>query len=371
MARTNFVTGVLLDAAEESRMSRVLRTAIVGLGHLHPRHYMPLFKMTGASRVEGVMEPDAALREPFCAEFGVKGYATLEAMLRDGHWDLAAIFLPHADCPAAAEACAAASTHVFVEKPMAASVDGAVRIVKAAAAHNVIAATGYAWRLHPAAREMKRLINDGVIGNVISLEGRCAAGRVQRYLDGHSPWILQKARSGGGPMFNLGVHWIDLFRWMMADEVTEVCGENVKVNTAYDIEDNSFAFLRFGRGAIASLNISYTVPDAFPNGRDLYVAVRGTRGVLSWSPAYEGAKDIVFVCTDHPDFAATPCRELSFELKKVAGYSGVMGWEMVNDLVTAILNGTPPAIPGEEGVAALRVVEAVYRSAAAKKWVAV
>jgi hypothetical protein len=46
------------------------------------------------------------------------------------------------------------------------------------------------------------------------------------------------------------------------------------VNTAYDIEDNSFALLKFSGGAIATLSISYTVPDAFPCGRDLYLSVR-------------------------------------------------------------------------------------------------
>ena len=357
---------------------RILRVGIVGLGHLHPRLYMPLFGAVGRTKVVAVAEADKALRDAFCADFAVKGYESVAGMLSAEKLDIAAIFLPHADCPAAAEACARAGVHLMVEKPMAASAQGAERIVKAATAHAVKLTTGYCWRMHPAARELKRLVRSGVVGRVIGAEGRCAAGRLQRYIDGKASWMLQRARSGGGPMYNLGVHWIDLFRWMFEEDVVEASGENVKVNTQYDIEDNSFALLRFSggpsaglrAGAIVALSISYTVPDAFPYGRDLYISVRGTQGVISWAPAYEGEKDVLFVCSDHPDFRGSPKR-LSFELPPVKGYSGMMGLEYVKDFADAVLTNRPPAISGEDGVAALRVVEAVYRSAQEKRWVKV
>ena len=78
--------------------------------------------------------------------------------------------------------------------------------------------------------------------------------------------MLTRALSGGGPMWNLGVHWIDLYRWLLDDEVVDVVGRNVKVNTEYDIEDNSFALVTFSKGTVLSLDISYTVPDAYPAG---------------------------------------------------------------------------------------------------------
>ena len=351
-----------------AKSKSALNVGIVGLGHLHPRLYMPLFASVPSTNVVAAMDSDAGMREAFARKFGVPVYATLREMLREHRLDIAAIFLPHADCPAAAEACARAGAHLMVEKPMAASAAGAARIVRAARKHRVKLTTGYCWRLHPAAVECRRLIRAGAIGTVVGAEGRCAAGRLQRYLDGGSPWMLQRARSGGGPMYNLGVHWIDLFRWMLGEEVVEVSGRNVKVNRDYDIEDNSFAMLRFAGGAIAALNISYTVPDAFPHGRDLYLAVRGTRGAISWAPAYEGEQDSIFLCSDHPDYCAAPRRYLNFELGAVKGYSGIMGLDYVRGFADAIRLGAAPAISGEDGVAALRVVEAIYRSDARLRW---
>ena len=350
---------------------KVLKIAVVGLGHLHPRSYMPFFQSLPSAKPVAVVEPDASLREPFCKDFGVKGYSSLDALLRGETVDIAAIFLPHADCPEAAARCAEKGIHLMVEKPMAASAAGAERIVKAAKKAGVKLTTGYCWRLHPVAIEFKRLIELGVVGEVVGAEGRCAAGRLHRYIEGHASWMLQRARSGGGPMYNLGVHWIDLFRWMLSDEVVEVSGQNVKVNKQYDIEDNSFAHLRFRKGTIASLDISYTVPDSFPYGRDLYLAVRGTEGAISWAPAYQGEKDVLNICSDTPGFSGAPRRSEVFELEPTPGYSGYMGREYVRSFVEAVLTGGTPPVTGEDGVAALRVVEGIYRSASEKRWVEV
>ena len=349
-----------------------LRVGIVGLGHLHPRSYMDHFAAVDETQVVAVSESNKKMREAFCADYdGVAGYADLDAMLEAEALDIAAIFLPHVDCPEAAAKCATKGVHLMVEKPMAADAAGAKKIVDAAKKNKVQLTTGYCWRLHPAAREFKKLIQSGIVGDIVGAEGRCAAGRLTRYIDGGSPWMLDPKKSGGGPIFNLGVHWIDLFRFMLEDEVAEASGRNVKVNKEYGIEDNSFAHLRFKQGAVLALDISYTVPDSFPHGRDLYVAVRGTKGVISWAPAYEGAQDVLFVCSDDPRYAGSPRRDIAFELQPTPGYSGYMGLEYIKAFVEAIKKGGTPPITGEDGHAALKVVDAIYKAADSKKWVKV
>lgn len=348
---------------------RVLNVAIVGLRHLHPRAYMPLFAGVTGTRVVAVVEQDESLRGFFAKEFGLVAYADLDSMLGRQTPDVAAIFLPHVDCPAAAIRCAERGVHIMVEKPVAVSADSAQSIVTAVRRAGVKMTTGYCWRLHPVAREIKRLIASGVLGEVIGGEGRCAAGRLTRYIEGNAAWMLQKSKSGGGPIYNLGVHWIDLFRWLLEDEVAEVSGRNVKVNTCYDVEDNSYAHLRFHRGTLVALDISYTVPDSFPYGRDLYVALRGTKGVLSWAPTFEGQKDILQICSDDPGMSGSPFRQMEFNLESVPGYAGCMGHEYVRTFLEAVRSGGEPPITGEDSVAVLRVVEAIYHAAAERRWV--
>lgn len=339
-----------------------LKTAVIGLCHLHPRGYMQLIAQIPELKVIAAADANAAVRGAFCRDYGVTGYESTEALLKDERPDLALIFLPHCDCPDAAELCAARGVHLVVEKPMAADSAGAQRITIAARKAGVKITTPYLWRYHPVAIEMKRLVDEGVIGQVISCEGRCAAGRLDRYIKGNAGWMLQRARSGGGPMYNLGVHWIDLFSWILKSRASEVIGRNIKVNEEYDIEDNSLALITFGINTTVALDISYTVPDSYPYGRDLYLAVKGRQGVTQWTPSFEGTEEDLFVCSDMAEFAGAPRRTFHFELEQAKGYCGILGLNYLRDVVRCIEDDTPEPIMGEDGVKVLKVVEAVYES---------
>jgi predicted dehydrogenase len=343
--------------------SQPVSVGLVGLSHLHPPSYMTLFQAIPGTAVIAAADSNPAVLERFIKDFPMRGYADWRELLEKERLDLAVIFLPHADCPDAAVACAARGVNVLVEKPMAAGAEGVRRMIAAAGKAGVILSTPYVWRYHPVVRQMKKLIEEGVTGRMVGCEGRCAAGRLSRYIEGNAGWMLEKARSGGGPMLNLGVHWIDLYRWLLADEVAEVIGKNVRVNQQYDIEDNSFALLTFTRGTVLALDISYTVPDSFPFGRDLYISLRGTAGVLSWSPSFEGAKERLFVCSDCGDYSQAAHQHLDFELPPQPGYAGLMGLRFLKDLVESVRMGKPPAISGQDGLKALEVVEAIYQSA--------
>jgi UDP-N-acetylglucosamine 3-dehydrogenase len=325
---------------------------------------MPILRAIPDFEVVAAADANTALAESFAKDFGIRAYADWRELIAREKLDLAVLFLPHADCPEAAVACAEKGAHLLVEKPMAADSAGLRRMVDAARKAGRLLSSPYVWRYHPVCRQMKRFIREGALGRIVGCEGRCAAGRLHRYIDGNAAWMLQKARSGGGPMYNLGVHWIDLYRWFLEDEVAEVAAKNVKVNQEYDIEDNSFALLTFRRGTVLALDISYTVPDSYPAGRDLYLGLRGTGGALSWAPSFEGVKERLFLCSDSGEYASAPRRYIDFELQAHPGYTGILGVHFLKDLAASIRAGSVPAITGEDGVRALEVVEAVYQSAA-------
>ncbi|MCF7837499.1 MAG: Gfo/Idh/MocA family oxidoreductase [Candidatus Marinimicrobia bacterium] len=356
-----------------------LRLAVIGLGHLHPRAYMPLFEAQAGLEVTAAYDPDAARRAAFCQDYGLTGYATLDQLLEAEPLDLAAIFLPHADCEAAAVRCAAQGLHLMIEKPMAHQADAAARIVQAARQQGVKLTTGYCWRYHPVVTAMREALAQGAVGRVVSVEARLAAGRVGRYLEGGAEWMLQKARSGGGPLMNLGVHWIDLLQFLLGDRIAEVCARHGAASDAYDIEDHTAALLRFANGVAGVLTTSYVVPDCFPNGRDLYIGIKGTHGTLSYAPGYEGESgssaagqtDVLECYSDAPALAGAGVRRLAFQLDRVPGYSGYMGQAYVANFVAMIQDQAPPMITPDEALSVLRVVAAMYRSGETRSWEAV
>lgn len=348
-----------------------IKTAIIGLRHLHPRAYMLQFQKIDQISVVAVAEEDEALRNKFSQDFHLSAFPHWEEMLEKDAFDLVFIFLPHNQCLAAASFAMTRGIHVVVEKPMAAESKSATEMVQLAERHQVILTTPYVWRYHPVVRDIKALLETGALGEIIGCVGRCAAGRLERYIDGQAEWILDARQSGGGPMYNLGVHWIDLFNWLLNDQVQAVSGKNVQINQQYNIEDNSFAILTYKKGAVLTLDVSYTVPAAYPHGRDLFISIRGTKGVLSWAPAYEGEKDELFICSDHDSFKGAPIQRRTYQIQPVPGYSGIMGLHYLQDVAQAIIHHRTAPISGRDGVEVLKVVEAIYRSAEQKQLVIV
>jgi UDP-N-acetyl-2-amino-2-deoxyglucuronate dehydrogenase len=356
-----------------------LNVAIIGLGHLHPKGYMPLFEQCPNTVVVAAFDKDETLLSSFCKEFGVKGYADLDELLDIEKIDIAAVFLPHCDCADAAVKCADKGIHLLVEKPIARTVDEVRAVAEAVKRNNVKITTGYCWRYHPVVKAMKDCIEQGFIGSIVTVEARLAAGRVDRYIKGNAKWMLEKAKSGGGPMYNLGVHWIDLLCHLLNDTIEEVCAVNTKTSDVYDVEDSSIALLKFGKGAVGVLSTSYIVPDCFPNGRDLYIGIKGTKGVLSYAPKYEGEQgsstagqtDILELYSDSEHVSGSSARKFVFTLDRFSGYSGYMGKAYVDDFVDSIIKDREPFITISQAIDILNVVDAIYTSDQKKSWVKV
>ncbi len=355
----------------------ILKVAIIGLGHLHPRSYMPLFENCDGTHVIAACDKNTELANSFCNDFNLKAYTEMENLLANERIDIAAVFLPHCDCADAAIQCAQKGIHLMVEKPIAQTVEQVNRIAEAVKTNHVKLTTGYCWRYHPVIKKMKECIEQGVIGDIVSVEARLAAGKVDRYIKGHSEWMLEKAKAGGGPMYNLGVHWIDTLCYLLGDNIAEVCAVNTQTNNEYDIEDSSVAMLKFKSGPIGVLSTSYIVPDCFPCGRDLYLGIKGTQGILTYAPGYEGEQgssgagqtDVLELYSDSKKLAGASARRFSFQLDNVVGYSGYMGKAYLEGFVDAIINETEPFITIEQATGVLKVVEAVYRSDEKRNWV--
>jgi len=357
--------------------NNILNVAIIGLGHLHPRAYMPLFENCNNTRVVAAYDENAELTESFCKDFELRSYHELNSLLENEKIDIAAIFLPHSESGQAAIKCARKGIHLMVEKPVSATSRQAREVAKAVADNHVKATTGYCWRYHPVIKKMKECIDRGVIGDIVSVEARLAAGRVDRYIEGNSSWMLEKAKSGGGPLYNLGVHWIDTLCYVLDDKISRVCAVNTKSSDKYDIEDNSISMFKFQSGIVGVLSTSYIVPDCFPSGRDLYLGIKGTKGVLSFAPGYEGEKgssetgqtDILELYSDSEKVAGASARHFIYKLDKVEGYSGYIGKAYVEEFVDAIINDSQPFITIGQAIEVLDVVEAIYKSDEADAWV--
>ncbi|NLF30449.1 MAG: Gfo/Idh/MocA family oxidoreductase [Planctomycetes bacterium] len=346
-------------------MTRPLGLGIVGLHHQHARWYHPLWSHLDAYRPIAVAEADEAFLAEEKAFFGLQTTTDYHALLKRDDIDVVILWLPHSRMPQAVADAAAAGKHVIVEKPCCADVAGAEAIVETARRHPKIKISSpYCWRTHPVTAEIRKAVDAGLLGTITAMEGRLNAGGAWRYVRDKQLWMLE-AGEGGGPMWNLGVHWIDYFRWMTGREVVRVSGVvNGPVgDPPRRIEDNAQALLTFDGGATAILDISYSLPASYPGARDIAVTLRGTRGDAVWAPAWEGVTDELLLVSEHESVPqADRCRRLRIDSRAIPGYCGHMAWAWLNDFADAVRKDRPPLVSVNDILQAVRVADAFYRS---------
>lgn len=337
------------------------KVGIIGLHHLHSEGYIQLLKNLPEGEVTAIADEDEGLTKRIAEGHGIgRTYSDWRELIREEDVEVVIILLPHALCPdAAVEACKNGK-HVIVEKPMSALSEGILQMIYAAKEWDVKLTTPYLWRYSAGARRIKEMIEIGRIGEIVAFEGRNIAGPPQRYLDGGAEWMIHRKLSGGGPLHNLGVHWIDLFRWFSDQEVKAVAARVNSLTHGLEIEDNSHALLIFEREAVASIDISYSAA----YGYDLFVQVRGTEGVISWRPRLNGAS--VIELSRGREREVTEIHE-----EEAEGYGGIWGVRFLREFFDAIREDREPPITGEDGYRALRIVEAAYESSESGRFVEV
>lgn len=341
-----------------------LGLAFIGLHHQHPRWYFPLWANLPEYKPIAVAEAD----EPFLKKenefFHLDAYTDYRAVLDRKDVDVVVLWLPHSQMPQALADAADAGKHVIVEKPCAADLAGARRIVEVAKKHPALKISApYCWRTHPASAHIRTAVASGLLGPITAMNARLNAGGAWRYIRDNAPWMLRSAE-GGGPMWNLGVHWIDYFRWVTGQEVVSICGavSGPVGDPPRDIEDNAQAVLTFSGGAVATLDISYGLTDSHPGKRDIYVSFRGQCGDVQWAPAWEGLRDEVLIVSEAPAAGTDRVRRVEVVSRSIPGYCGQMAWDWLRDFAAAVREDRSPLVRPDDILSAVEVVDAFYRS---------
>ena len=340
-----------------------LGLGIIGLHHQHPRWYNPLWEHLPEYKPVAIAEKNEDFLKQENEFFRMDAYTDYNELLQRDDVDVVIIFLPHSQMPEAVAAAAEAGKHVIVEKPCAANFTGMQKIAETARAYPQIKISApYVWRTHPVSEQIRSAVKKGLLGHIMAMEGRLNAGGAHRYVRDNATWMLKS--SEGGPMWNLGVHMIDYFRWITGKEIISVIGN---ANGPFgqpvrDIEDNAQALLTFTDGTLGILDISYSLTESYPGKRDIYIAFRGTTGEITWSPAWQGNKDTFLLVSEHESCHDNYSQIIDVESKKIPGYGGHMAWTWLKDFAAAIQEDNDPMVSIHDMLAAVRVADAFYRS---------
>lgn len=231
--------------------------ALIGTG-MWGRRLGAVVKRTFSLRLVTCYSRTAENRDAFAAEFECDSAASFEAAIE--HPDVQGVLLltPNNVHAEQTVACARRGKHVFVEKPIADTLSDGFRIWDACRAANVVLMVGHAFRRLGAARKVKQLLDEGVLGSVLlaeanfSLPGRLTPDR----------WRYYRETCPGGPLMQLGIHHADTLQYWLGS-VKRVQGAFAHLATAAEIDDVGTALLEFESGVRGTLSSSYGVPKNF------------------------------------------------------------------------------------------------------------
>lgn len=319
---------------------RQVRYAVVGLGHIAQMAVLPAFgNARRNSRLAALVSGDPVKREQLSAQYHVDkvySYQQYDEMLNSGEVDAVYIALPNSLHAEYAIRAAQAGVHVLVEKPMAVTEEQCEHMAQAAREARVKLMVAYRLHFERANLEAIEVARSGRIGEPrlfnSSFTMQVVPGniRVQRAL-------------GGGTLYDIGIYCINAARGLFREEPIEV--RAMASGTLGDVEESISAELRFSGERMASFVCSFGAADV-----SAYRLI-GTKGDLALEPAYEYA-----MALQHRLTLDGERKERRFAKRD----------QFAPELLyfsDCVLKNLDPEPGADEGLADVRVIRALYRSA--------
>jgi predicted dehydrogenase len=246
----------------------LLRLAVIGLGAMGARHAQVCRQMPGVI-LAGVADIKADVVERVSSELGVPGYTDYQEMLQRLPLDAVVVATSDQFHTEPCRAAAAAGLHLFLEKPIATTVEDGAAIILAAQQSGVKLMVGHTLRYDPRYKAIQQSVAAGKLGEIVHAYARRNA----------TTWSGRRLGGRTETMIFQGVHDIDALQWIVGSSITRVYAEGVsKVLTDLGISDAILSTLRFANGAIALLEQSWALPYGVPTLVDAQLEVVGSQG---------------------------------------------------------------------------------------------
>lgn len=323
---------------------RPVRIGVLSAEHVHTPAYLDILGSMPGVELVGLWDDDAERARGAAAVVGAPTFERVGELLE--RVDGAVVTSANSRHRRLAELAAGAHVHVLCEKPLATNVGAARAMVEACERGGVRLMTAFPMRWSPPARALASMVHDGALGEPVFLEG-ANNGMMPNDL---APWFVDPALSGGGAVTDHVVHLADLYRWLLGCEVVEVyaVANRILQERFGAVETGGLVSLRFANGTLATIDCSWSRPRSYPTWGGMAVDVIGTGGAV------------------HVD--AFRQRLMVYGTRE-AGVSWV-SWGvdadrgMLEEFAAVVREDRQPAVTGVDGLRAVEIVQAAYRSIA-------
>ena len=341
-----------------------IKIGVIGVGSI-AREHIEAYKKNGNVELYAFADINEVQLKKRGAEYGVERlYTDHRELLALKEIDAVSVCTWNsAHAPCAIDALNAGK-HVLCEKPMALNAELAQQMADTARKNGKLLMIGFVRRFGNDCAVLKDFLDNGYFGDVYY-----AKATYLRRAGCPGGWFGEKARSGGGPLIDLGVHVIDLTRYLMGNpkpvsvygatfrklgDRREIKGRNGYSSVSkgaqdvFDVEDAVTALIRYENGQVVSLEASFSLNVEKDKGE---IELFGTKAGAKLDPELHLFTDLNGYMVNN---ALTMPTALSFD--------GLFAKE-IDHFVDCVANGTTCLSPAEDGVVLMKIIDAIYRSA--------
>jgi predicted dehydrogenase len=320
-----------------------IRVGIVSFAHVHAPAYAAVLKDLDAAELVGITDENRERGAQAAERFGVRFFEGVDSLFEVV--DAVVVCSENSNHARDVIPTLHGGVHVLCEKPISTTVEDARAIIEASEASGSQLRIAFPVRYLPSIVRGREIVRGGSLGRILAVNGTN---------HGQMPggWFLDPQLAGGGAVMDHTVHLADVLRWILGVEVKSVYAEVGSFFGATETDDAAILTLEleggaFADGTFATIDPSWSRGDGFPTWGDVTLRISGTAGVLDIDPF------------------ARPLRTFDHESCDPSwSYTGEdMNELMISDFLRGVDGGEPAGASGLDGLRALEIVFAAYRSA--------
>lgn len=338
------------------------RVGIIGCGKIAQTRHIPEYYDDPRAEIAGYFDNTPARAAQLTQKYGGRVYDSAAALIEDPKIDAVSICTANSTHAQLTIQALRAGKHVLCEKPMAINLDECMAMTKAAEETGRILMIDQNQRLISGHVKAKELIDEGVIGKVLTFRTTFGHGGPEDWsVEGPQSWFFDKKRAAMGALADLGVHKTDLIQHLTGGRITAVSAmmatldKRTPSGEPVDVDDNAICIYRMDNGVIGTMTASWTYYGPEDNSTVIY----GTGGIMR---IYDQLEAPVLVTTRDGE-------RIPYQAGWIQTNDNQTSTGVISAFVDCIENGSEPPISGASVLPAMKAIFAALESAKTAKTV--
>ena len=338
-------------------MGRKVNWGIIAAGGIARRRTLPAMKDVPNAVITGIMDKNQKVLDEISEEYKITDTYTEEQELLNNP-QIEAVYVASPVCFHKKQALEVlhAGKSLLLEKPLAMNEEDAREIVQTALKKEQTAGVAMVMKHHPAHRKMKKLIESGVIGDIVS----CRAQLNCWFPDMEGNWRQKKATAGGGALVDMGTHCIDILKYLLDDHVEWVFGDIGTRTFSYEVDDSADCILHMKKGATCYIDVHFNIPDEAAKGIKGSLLASGTIGQDGQGEVYLNQCATEGYDSNQKRKENGLGQKVDYERENIYG-------RQIEEFSKAIEEGLTVSTSFEDAFETVKIIDALYKSSKEKK----